>query len=319
MTRDALLTTLAQRLGRPTPLSASDESRLLAMLNEVQRDILAMPGMARLRREPVSFASVASQPRYGLPNIAKIERMWEATNDRALQEMSLSLYRTLSPDPTAVTGTPEAFVWAGYGWTAAQPADASSLFVKSTSASDTTVVAYIEGEITGGYPASASVTLTGTTAVDVSASVTTWVRVTKFYLSGPCVGVVTLHEDSGAGTELARLGIGQTAQQYSQFYLYPTPSEAITYSVDAVIELTDLAGPLDEPRLPRDFHDLLIYGALSREYEKTMDERMGLAETRYQRGLSRLRYWLHETASGTMAMTREANALTRWPAWYPEA
>jgi len=318
MTRDALLTTLASRLGKRVPPSGEDEARLLAMLNEVHREILSMPGMARMRREPVTFASVSGQARYGLPNLAHVERMFETTNDRALGSLTLDDYRRLSPDTSSVSGTPEAFVWAGYGAVAAQPADASSLFVKSTSASDTAKRLFVEGEITGGYPATAAVTLTGTTAVDINSAVSTWVRVTKCYLSAPCVGVVTLHEDSGTGTELARIGIGQTSQSYWQFYLYPTPSSVLTYTVDGVLALTDLAGPMDEPRLPADFHDLLIYGAMSREYEKTDDARLQAAEQRYQRRLSQLRYWLHETATGA-SMQASTASLTRWPAWYPEA
>lgn len=314
MTRAQLLTQLARRLNKNETLDTATQNRLVDMLNEVQREILSKPGMRRLRDDTLTFASVSGQSGYALANVSKVNRIFETTNDRLLRQMTLDQYRMANPDESSVTGPAEAWVWTGYAPIAKHPADASSLFVKSTAAGDTTQTAYIEGEITGGYPRTASVTLTGTTAVNVASAISTWVRVTKFYLSAAPAGTVTLHEDSGTGTELAQIQIGGTMQHYYTLRLYPQPTSAITYTADVTLDITDLAQSTDEPRLPRDFHDLLIAGAMVKEYEKTDDQRLPVALSRYRERLGELQYWMAETASGATEMT---GGHSRLGAWFP--
>lgn len=293
-----MLSLLYRRLGKSGTPETETTTRLTEMLNEAYREVLSHPGLQRLRDDTLTIASVTNQTRYALPWVAKINRMFEATNDRTLLAMSLAQYREVAPDPTTVTGTPSHFVWLGYEPVAKQPSDASSLFAKSTSASDTGTI-YLEGETSGGYPRAVSQTLTGTTAVNLAGGISDWVRITKVYLGTAAVGSLTIHEDSGAGTELARIGIGQTQQRYSTFLLYPTPASAITYSVDCTLSITDLAQNNDEPRIPPDFHDLIIAGAMVREYEKTDDTRLTVSQQRYQSRLRDLLYWMHETSTGS--------------------
>lgn len=317
MTRAALLTALARRLNKAETLDTTTKNRLIEFLNETHRELLTLPGLQRLRDDTITFASVADQATYALPTTAKISRIFEVTNDRLLKPLTLAQYRALDVDPASTVGTSDAWVWLGYQPVAAAPSNASSIFVKSTSASDTGTC-YLEGETTGGYPRVVSVTMTGTTAVDVSTAVATWVRVTKWYLSTAAVGTVTLHEDSGAGTELGRIGIGQTQQRYCAVALYPTPSTAITYSADVTLAITDLAQDTDEPRLPPDFHDLLVAGAMVREYEKMEDNRLGVSMQRYRARVNDLLYWMHETASGhrTLSLARRGGRSSLGP-WYP--
>lgn len=300
MTRAQLLSELARRLNKATTLDTATQDRLIGFLNETHRELLSLPGMQRLRDDVLTFSSVASQARYALPWVPKVNRIFDTTNDRVLEPMTLDVYRDIDPDATGTTGTPSAWVWAGQASVAKQPSDASSLFVKSSAAGDTTQTCYLEGEIDGGYPRTASVTLTGTTAVNLSSSISDWVRVTKFYLSAAPAGYVTLHEDSGSGIELARIHIGQTSQRYLLLYLYPTPSGVVTYSADVVLGLTDLAQNTDEPRLPQDFHDLLVAGAMVREYEKTEDTRLTVSLQRYEDRKRDLLYWLHQTGRRPM-------------------
>jgi len=158
--------------------------------------------------------------------------------------------------------------------------------------------------------------MTGTTAVNVSSAVSTWVRISKFYLNGAAVGTVTLHEDSGTGTELAQIAVGQTAQRYSKVWLSPTPSSAITYTCDVTHGITDLAQDNDEPRVPADFHDLLVLGALLREYEKTEDARYALARDRFSDRRRDLLYWLHESADPSQ-MSAGARGYSRLGPWFP--
>jgi len=298
MTRADLLTKLARRLGKnASSLDAATQNRLLDHLNARHREILSWPGMQRFRQRRLTIASVANQALYAIPNCANIITIGEATNDQILSPRGFHEYRRHNPDPASSTGTPEAYVPIGTQQVAAQPSDASSLFVDSTAAGDTQTC-YIEGYITGGYPRSVSVTLTGTTAVNVSAAVSTWIGIEKFYLSSAAVGVVTLHEDADGGTELARIGIGQTWQQYYAFYLDPTPSGAITYTVDAELLITDFAQSTDQPLIPHDFHDLLIFGALMDEYEKGDDSRYQQAERQWQQRASDLRLYVARLTDG---------------------
>jgi len=315
MTRGELLTSLYRRLNKSETPDTATKNRLVGFLNEAYREVLSLPGIQRLRDDTLTFASVANQARYALPWVPKINRVFETTNDRLLQPMTLSDYRAIDPDPSSTTGTADCWVWAGYTPVAVQPSDASSLYVKSTSASDTNTC-YLEGETSGGYPRAVSVSMTGTTAVNLSSAVSDWVRVTKVYLSSAAVGTVTLHEDSGSGTELARIGIGQTSQRYCALYFYPTPSSVVTYTADIVVGITDLAQDNEEPRLPADFHDLLVLGARVREYEKLDDARLTIASQQFESRKRDLMYWLAETGHSDLT-TRMGMGRSRLGPWYP--
>jgi len=318
MTRLELLTQWAYRLEKTPPpdMDATTQARALGYLNQRQRRLLTLDGLAHLRDATVTFSSVADQVSYVLPNIAKVARIFDPTNQRVLYEMSQQDYRLV--DPVPLSGTPEAVIWTGRQQTAKQPSDASSLFVKSSSASDTTQTAYVVGVITGGYQASASVTLTGTTAVNVSSTTSTWERVDKFFLSAAGAGFVTLHEDSGSGTELARIPIAQTYSQYFGFKLWPTPSGVISYSVDLTRAITDLAQDTDVPVLPEDFHDILMLGAVADEYQRLKDERYSIATSEYMARVGELQYWLFETPIGKpRTLVRRWQRPSQLGSWYP--
>jgi len=315
MTRSDLLVKLSRRTNKNTTLDTATQNRLLDFLNERQRRILSLPGMQKLREASQTFASVASQADYALPNVARLHRIFETTNDRVLYELSPQDYRLIDPDPQ--TGTPEAFVWRGRQAVATQPSDASEIFVDSTSGSDTNT-AYVEGIITGGYPRSASVTMTGTTAVSLSTSITTWERIDKFYLSAAAVGTVTLHEDASGGTELARIPIGATSTDYWRLTLWPTPSAVITYTVDYDRQVTDLAQSTDLPVLDEDFHDVLLLGALMDEYQHMHDDRWQSARVEYEQRLGALKYRIAATATGGAGLlTRRIRPGSQLGAWFP--
>lgn len=317
MTRSDLLTKLARRTNKNTTLDTATQNRLLDFLNERQRRILSLPGMQKLRAATTSLASVEGRADYALARVARLHRIFETTNDRVLYEMSPQDYRRLDPDPQM--GTPEAFIWRGRQAVAKQPADASELSVVSTSASDTNT-AYVEGVITGGDPRTASVTMTGTTEVSLSASILTWERVDKFYLSTAAVGTVTLQEDinTAPAKELARIPIGATSTDYWGLTLWPTPSAVITYTIDYDRTVTDLAQSTDVPVLDEDFHDLLLLGALMDEYQYMSDERWHMAHAEYTQRLGQLRYRIAATATGGSGrLTRRTRPGSQLGAWYP--
>jgi len=259
--------------------------------------------MEGLRQGTVTFASVASQKMYALPTqgIARINRITEATNDRKLEYRTPTWLDTTAPDAVNLTGTPWAWIPRGFAEAHTQPSNASSVFVDSTSASDTNT-AYVEGITTGGYFQSKSVSMTGVTAVDISAAVTDWIFITKFYLSAAAVGTVTLHEDASGGTELSKIAIGDVRAQFSAFQLFLTPSAVITYTADVLRAIPEMSNDTDECLLPQDFEDLLIDKAELKELRKQDDpNRYAMLQADVKRGESEL-----------------ATFVTGHPDWRPE-
>ncbi len=288
-----------RRLGFAVSPASDTVTRITAFLNETQQEILSDPGMEALLYDAITFASVASQATYGLPpSVAAVRQIRDAATRIPLLPMSLSEYRRTYPDPSAVSGVASRWVDLGFGAVAIQPSNASELFIKSTSASDTNTV-YVEGIRTGGYPIAYSTTMTGVTAKSISAAYTDVVEVTKLYLSAVAVGTVTLLEDSGIGTELARIPIGQTNARYRQIALAITPSAVVTYSIDYERDATALINATDEPVIPPRFHRLLGVGARMREYEKQDQRRYLQAQAEYLFGVKKLKHFVYSQAAGT--------------------
>lgn len=309
MEMSAILAAAYEDVGYPASPPTSDVTRMKRYLNEGLQAILTEPGLIGLLEADVPYTctSVAGQARYSVPHAHVIVRhVRDTTNERYLESLSLADYRRLAPAPTQQTGTPTHWVPTGQVPVAMQPSNASSLFVDSTSASDTNTL-YLEGVITGGYKRATSVTMTGTTAVNVAASITSWIEVTDWYLSAAAVGTVTLHEDAEAGTELGRITIGQKRPSYLGFYLWPTPAAAVTYTLDTRRDLDTLVQDTDEPPLPRDFHPMLAKYVAFREWERKDDDRHLLARKQYELWLSRLKYRM-QTAGDSLLVARSTPA-----------
>lgn len=312
--------TLKQRLARrrnknATTLDSATDTRLGDFLNESHRELLSEVGMARLRDDILTFATVASQQRYAVveQGIAKIHRIWETTNDHRLKKRSLAWLRETDADPP--TGVPDYWIPLSSTQVAVQPADASEIFVKSTAAGDTGTCR-IEGIITGGYRRTASVTMTGVTAVSLSTLITSFIEIDKFYLSVAAVGTVTLHEDSGTGTELARLAIGDAYARYLSFLLYPTPAAVVTHSMDVTRSIADMSQDFDEPLIPEDFHDLLLDMADLKELTKGDDpDRHRLVEAHRVKRRNEFREWVF--GGGDPEDGSDASGGSNLGSWFP--
>jgi len=304
---------LKKNIGTP---NAETQDRIRGFINERHRILLVK--FSQLRDDVLAFDSVADQQDYAIAEhgIARINRIWETTNDWSLEQRSLAWLRTEDSDPQ--TGTPTIWVPQSYTQVHTQPSDASELYVDSTSASDTGRC-YVEGIRTDGIRSVVEVTMTGTTAVSISSAITDWVQVDKFYLSQAAVGTVTLHDDASGGTELSRIGIGDTYAKYLTFLLYPTPSDVTTYYMDITRSIEDMKNPLDEPLLPQDFHHLLAIGARLDEYESQDDSRRRTAEVEWDEGVKALTSWLvaHPATSIDLNAERGSVGRSRLGAWYP--
>lgn len=314
MTLSELEQDVYRRLNKNTTADTVTQTRIRAFLNQRQRRILAEVGIGRLRDDVFTFTSVAGQPRYALPQgVAKVHHIIDATNGRTLRQLTLTELREFDPRSATYTGSPDYFVPLGYTAVAAQPADASELFAKSTAAGDTQNLT-LEGVLSSGERRTVTVALTGVTAVSLSSAITTWVTVERVYVVTAAAGTITLLEDSGSGTELARITLGQTAPRYYAILLYPTPSAVVPYTVDAAFEIADMSIAGDVPYLPPDFHYLLSVGARLDEYEKTDDPaRRRIADLEWREGMSKLKWHLY----GLQALNGPPPRRSNLGAWYP--
>lgn len=273
-------------------------TRLLRNLNIAYRELMTGRGMSHLRRAILTFDSVANQPYAVLPQAAsRILTIQDRTNTRRLTKRTLEDLRYGDPGLSSSSSVPYEYVIENLSSPVARdPSNASELFVDSTSAGDTQST-YFSGIITGGYERSVTATLTGTTAVTLSAAITSWLFAKKWNLASVAVGTVTLHEDSGAGTELARIPIGKASARHSRLLLYPTPSAVVTYHADVELLVESLDNPFDEPILPVDYHWLVPCGAMMREYQKREKHtEYSIEKARWKEGSSALRSYVQRIA-----------------------
>lgn len=320
MTYTEILADLYRRLNYASSPQADVTTRLTAFVNDTLHDLASEPGLGAYltsQQPPLVVPTVANQATYAVPSpgLERISSITDRSNDRRLEMRSFDWYRMVEPDPTSNTGTPELWVPLGMQAVAKQPSDASQVFADSTSASDTNT-AYVQGMDASGHVRSLSVSMTGTTAVTLSASVTL-VSVEKFYLSSAAVGTVTLHEDASGGTELARIIPGRTSSRYLTYALWPTPASAIDLYLEGEYHPMAWTVGTDEPPLPARFHHVLTDGAEWRELFYRSDSRHDMARARFEKGVSQLRYFL--TCPPDHLPTRSGAVMerSRYGAYYP--
>lgn len=282
----------------PSPIALT---RMRRNLNLAYRELLGKKGLGRLRRKVLTFASVASTPFATLPLAAsKVIIICDRTNMIPLDEISLQDIRFNDPGNVSSSSAPYAYAIQNLAAPVNRdPTAAAELFVKSTSAIDGAgLTAYITGVVTGGYQRTVSIPMNGVTAVSLASSITTWESITKFYLSSPAKGDVTLTMTSGAGTELAFIPYGKAMSRYSRIILFPPPSAAVTYYADVELAVEDLVNLHDEPIFQEDFHWIITCSAMMRELLKKEKAPQYAAEkARLKEGISELISFLR-TPSG---------------------
>lgn len=262
------------RLGFQSTPDSAVIRRIRRYINDAHREVLGKKGFRNLRRRVLTAVSVASSPYMVMPQAATaIVVIADRANNRNLTPISLQDLRYRDPGLTFAGSTPDSYVVLNVASCVARdPSAAASLFVISDSASDGSGVSVnIEGITSAGVTRRASVALNGVTAVNVDANCATWMYVTKFYLSGPAAGNVTLHQTSGVGTELALISKGRSYPRYTQVHLSPTPGTAMTFYCDVELHIEDMVNVTDEPLIPEDYHRLMETGALKREFLRRKD------------------------------------------------
>lgn len=300
---------LYDRFGYQSTPPTEISRRMLRFINESHRELLGKKWASSFRRALLTFSTVANSPFAVLPHaVSRILVIADRTNSWPLREVTLDDLRYEDPALTATSAFPDRYVILNYAAAVAKdPSNPSELFVASSDAADTTQTVYIEGITSGGYLRSTTVTLTGTTAVSINAAITDWIAVTKFYLSAVAAGYITLLEDSGAGTEMARITIGRTYSRYTRLHMYPTPSAASTYYADVDRAVPDLANAMDEPLIHEDWHWLLVCGAARKEYRKRENEPATQGETtRWNEGLRDMQTFLSQRSGVATGQQRGA-------------
>lgn len=268
MNVNALLQECYRRLNFTTPTPALGiQQRLLGFLSDAHRRLLSAPGMEGLRDETTTVTSVINQARLALPpTVARVRAVIDPVNQVRLRAMRRSDARRLNPGVVGVSGTPDFYVPVGQEHVAAQPAAATGLWVVSTSAID---AGYVDLTVTttGGYQHTPNlVTLSGTTRAQAGTR-TDITQVSTFSLQAAATGYVSLYTAAVGGTELARIEPGRLGTKYFIVELLPTPSAAVTYTIDYTRILADFQlSVVEEPLIPEDFHYLLVVMACRREY-----------------------------------------------------
>jgi len=297
-------------------------ARLLRHYNKAQRAILREPGLSRLRdtAAPMTFASVVDQAIYGLPSqLERITAITERDSDRVLMPLALRDLRSMDPALRASGGPPSHFVPLGYR-PVKHTIDSTGLWVASSSASDTTQTARIQGiKATGEPTGPLTASLNGVTRVQIASSITNFADVQEFTISAVGVGTISLYDAASSGNTLAEIPIGKQSSQYFVIQLYPTPGSAITYYVDGTLKIPELVNTQDVPIGPDSFHDLIGVWARMHEYEiKGDQERFVIAQAEYAKGLSRLKYSVaNHAAEAPVLGGRASRHQSRYGAWAP--
>ena len=94
-------------------LDATTKARFLAAINRHYKRLASLPGLQHLRDTTGTFPSVSGQALYQIASVAKIKRIWDPTNERYLNPMSMEQYRRFEQDAANTLGTPTFWVWRG--------------------------------------------------------------------------------------------------------------------------------------------------------------------------------------------------------------
>ncbi len=259
--------------------STADSTRIQQFINLWYREILARPGMDQLRDTTVTFATVASQQKYGLPQaLVKVRDIYDLTNQRRVFPKTMDYLRNVDPGLSATSST--VLNWIPLNGWGAEAVELTStgvgLWAVSSSASDTTQKVYVEttrlGGVRGGTAVSAGTTITGLTRVQIG-TLADHVEIVKFYTDAVAVGTLSLYDAASAGNLLSTIQIGRTSARYYMIQLYPTPGAAVTLSVDCQRAIQDLVQATEEPLLPEDYHHVLVHLACYEEWLNRDDPR----------------------------------------------
>lgn len=320
MNLTSLLATLYSELRYTSAPPSATITRLTSFLNSAYRDILATPGIERLRDDVMPVTAYANIARTGLPpTVGRVLAIVDRTNNNKLWQVPLRDLRRDDPAQAFTGGYPLRYSVIGNQAVLRQPAT-TGLWVVSSSASDTTQKAFTESVVTGGYiqkEITAGTSLNGTTRVQIGLR-TDHIEVTKFYLdTANAVGFISLYDASSSGNALATLPIGQTYSRYLALEWFPVQTADTTDYMDYTRVLLDLVNGTDEPIIPADFHDALIDGAKAREYVYLDDTRASVARGDFTKKVAALKSWVLDDGDRIASLRKSVPRWSQLGPMYP--
>lgn len=114
MTLLEIQTELARETNKnASTLDSTTKARFLAAINRHYKRLASLPGLQHLRDTTTTFPSVAGQALYQISSVAKIKRIFDATNRRYLEPMTMAQYRRHEQDAANTQGPPTFWVWRG--------------------------------------------------------------------------------------------------------------------------------------------------------------------------------------------------------------
>jgi hypothetical protein len=288
---------ICRRLDKnPTNLDPETKARLDTFINDRYRELMRLDGINLRDETRITIQSTPNHPRVVLPQVAgSIVTLRDINNGRVLTQRTLSWIRAQDPSEVA-TGTPAVYAILNEAGILAQPTNflPGNTELVSSAADQSDI--YLEFEESHGGFLETTVTLNGTTPVVVPSLVIQIFRMTRSEPAQAPNSAVTWRQIDPP-LNLAHLPLSTLASGMHQWtlYLYPIPSGAFYYLLDAARPLAQLVHPTDEPALPLDFHTLLVWGGCAEECLKMDDNRREIYENKYQTDVRRLRAYLHHS------------------------
>lgn len=299
-------------------------ARLNRYLNQSYRQVLGRKGIgSKVRRRTMPCTTTANSPFMALPRAAiKLFQLTDRTNDTDLMEISLDELRYRDPGLRSSATNPSAYVSLDNLAAVTQtPTTAGSITIESSNPADTGVgtYVYLELVLNNGDTKITRSQLNGMTPVAVLANVQ---HVMKFYITSLMNGDITLKD--AAGNTMATIPVlssshaGERASAYYMLlHLFPVPSAVLTLYADVELHVQDLANDTDEPLLPEDFHDVLLNGALMREYKTREKITMYKVEwNEFNQRIAEMRTFLNRP-SGAVFNDNRPRRFSQLGGWFP--
>lgn len=309
-----MLTAIGDRLDYEDSPPTAVTRRLTGFINSTQRQILREKGMSALRRRVVPFVTVAGDPYAVLPTaMTQVLLMVDRTNDRRIIPKDLTWIWERDPGLT-LSGPPDVFAVLNYASAViADPlSTGEAVEAVSSSGADITQTLYVQGITATGAQRSGTIALNGAVPSALP-GINNWVQITRWWLSGNSAGTVTL--SSASGIELGSVVPRTLTPRYTRVQLNPTPTAVQTLYAFGFVEVPDIVETSDQSLIPVDFVDVLIEGALEKEYLKREKPALaGACRGEKLKILALLRSYLQ---SPQAAKGENANGFSALGPWFP--
>ena len=242
------------------------------------------------RRRKTTFATVADQEDYNLDSeVDEIAVLRQITTPVRLLYVPDNLFYDIVPDPeNRGSGVSRYYRrWEETGFSTNLAAD-DTVYVSSSSSSDTTQTVRVRGRNSSGEPIEETLTLNGTNNVT---SATTFDSGGLLHISksATTVGTITCYRTTGA-TVLSELEPNNLAPRFMRISLFPIPSAVVTMYLEYYEKFRYLIHDADIPQQDQKWNGVLIDGVLGKMWEYKQSETLSAQHLAlYEQGKLRMR------------------------------